>query len=254
MKKGCYFVGIIAGIFAIIIMFVFLRACFGVAETISGNYNYSTSKSIEQLKEELNSNIKNGEWKEANDLIFEIKSKYPEDAKLMSAKIDSVTLEYKKMRDKYSLLAKQACANMTKKHDEFEKITWVRDRTSPVYTNQNGIFLYFSQNDSAANNLRLRIQLLNDDWIFLKSYTFLIDGETYEYDPRISRDNDHRVWEWSDQPVNSNNKKIIDKILESKSAKIRFQGRQYHKDKTITKSQITAMQRVYDAYMADGCH
>lgn len=139
------------------------------------------------------------------------------------------------------------------KKDEFENHTWVEPKDSPKHVDVNGIYCYFALNSAIASNLRLKIQYAADDWLFIQSYKFSIDGMTYDYTPgNIERDNDSSIWEWSDNQLNMYDQSLINALLMAKKAKIRFVGRQYNKDKTITQQQLLSIKRTVQLYKAMG--
>ncbi|MCM1291522.1 MAG: hypothetical protein NC201_04735 [Prevotella sp.] len=140
--------------------------------------------------------------------------------------------------------------------DEFKGITWVMPKARPQYTSANGICTYFSLNsEGKPENLRFLIQYYADDWLFIDSYTFLIDGKTYAFsNPDVERDNDSMIWEWSDTGVAQNREvaKILYAIKNAKEVKIRFNGRQYHKDKVLSEKDIKAIQQPIEYFEALG--
>lgn len=146
-----------------------------------------------------------------------------------------------------------ALQKMRKTTDKIEGIDWYRDKASPVYTNQNGFFLYIGKQGVTAPWLRLRIQYLAEDWLFIESFIVVADGQRFERSRvKFERDNDSRIWEWYDESLTDADLQMIKSIIVSKEAVIRFNGRQYRKDKTITASQKAALQNVLDAYKALG--
>lgn len=148
---------------------------------------------------------------------------------------------------------KQLAPKFREEKDEFSGITWVEPKTATKYNNQNDIYGYFALRNGKPENFRLRIQYAAEDWLFIKSYIFLIDGQSYTYTPKkVERDNNSTIWEWSDEEVGSSPEllTIMAAALDAKEIKVRFQGRQYHKDKTLTKKQINQIvdaARYYDA-------
>ena len=60
------------------------------------------------------------------------------------------------------------------------------------------------------------------------------------------------IWEWLDRKVGYSEYQIIKAVANGKEVKIRFNGKDYYKDKTITEQQKTALRNVLDAYEALG--
>lgn len=143
--------------------------------------------------------------------------------------------------------------NLRMKKNEFTKFTWYQDKSSPIYVNKNGFVLYFGvRDDGYVTDLKLQIQYYAEDWLFIQSYDFIVDTTNfslYTFD-RVDRDNGDggMIWEWYDTSVGEDVMKIIKAISKSKKVKIRFNGRQYYKDKTLTRSEITAVNNVLNIY------
>ncbi|WP_374443701.1 hypothetical protein [Epilithonimonas sp.] len=144
------------------------------------------------------------------------------------------------------------------KKDEFspEGKTWIQPKSSPPYTNQNGIYCYFQTENNIPSNLRFRVQYYSDEWLFFNKIQFSIDGKAYEYIPlnteTDSGDGGH-IWEWFDENVSTNNdKELLRALANAKSAKMKFIGRQYYNIKNITKEQLIGIKRTIDYYKALG--
>ena len=151
--------------------------------------------------------------------------------------------------------AKQLAPKFTTEEDEFKGVKWISPKSKPQYRDKTGIYSYFALRDSVPENMRLVIQYGANDWLFVESYTFLIDGKTYEFsNPHIERDNNTRIWEWSDTGVlqDGDLAVIYALLLGAKEAKIRFNGRQYHDDYTIPQSTLQSLQETKDYYLALG--
>jgi len=150
---------------------------------------------------------------------------------------------------------KSALAKMRIQKDSVKNIKWYYDKTSPQYRNRNSFELYAGQESGSAPWLRFNIQYFGDDWLFIKSYFFNIDGETYEINTNygdVETDNDSQVWEWYDVNPTSENIEMIQKIIKSKKTVMRLEGSQYHKDVTITQTQKTALKNVLTVFQGLG--
>ncbi len=60
------------------------------------------------------------------------------------------------------------------------------------------------------------------------------------------------IWEWLDRGVDSDEYQIIKAVANGKNVRIRFVGKQYQKDKSITSAEKLALRNVLDAYEALG--
>jgi hypothetical protein len=150
-----------------------------------------------------------------------------------------------------------ATKKMSKKYDDVNEIYWYRDKSSPAYVNYNGFFAYIGQSNESRPWLRLAIQYAADDWLFIEKYTIKVDGKTYSivensYGEIKTDHGNGGIWEWLDRQVGNPEYEIIKAVAYGKEVKIRFIGKDYHKDKTITEQQKIALRNVLDAYEALG--
>lgn len=146
-----------------------------------------------------------------------------------------------------------ALQKVSKKTDKVEGIDWYSDKSSPSYNNANAFHLYIGKRPDRDPWLRLRIQYLGDKWLFISSFIVIADGNRFER-PRakFKRDHDTKIWEWYDESPTAADLVMIQAIIESKDAVIRFNGQQYHDDRKITPAQKAALQNVLDAYKVLG--
>lgn len=143
------------------------------------------------------------------------------------------------------------------KKDEFDPNgkTWYKPKSAPQYTNRNGIYLYFASQNGKVAALRFRVQYFSDDWLFFKKIQFSIDDNAYEYIPSDTETdcgNGGKIWEWFDEALTGSDKDLIYALVEAKSARMKFIGRQYYDIKTITKNQVIDMKRALELYRAMG--
>ncbi len=173
-------------------------------------------------------------------------------ARLKKEKAD----EAKRVKNEKNRIA-NATRKMRKKYDDINETTWYHDKSSPRYNNYNGFFAYFGKGDVGSPWLRLSIQYAADDWLFIEKYIIKVDGITYTITENkygeIETDNGNGgIWEWLDRSVGASEYEIIKAVANGKKVKIRFVGKQYRKDKTITNRQKLALRNVLDAYEAMG--
>ena len=145
---------------------------------------------------------------------------------------DSLLIVNKKKKDK----GKRALKLFKKKKDEFEGNTFYRDPRTPYYSNVNFIYPYIGQK---GDNywLRLKFQYASEDWLFINKTILLVDGEKFTVTGNWERDSNSKIWEWLDISVKNNERLILEIIANSKSAKVRYNGSQYYKDRTITRKE-----------------
>ena len=170
---------------------------------------------------------------------------YPSNSEFVSARAKIVDdLESQKAADR-----KLALSRLSKRFDSFQDVTWYSSPTSPRYRNANGFYLYFGVSGTSKLPLRLVMQYYSSDWLFIENAKVNVDGSVYELSASDwERDNDSSIWEWSDEILDD--RALIEKIIKSKSAVIRFEGRQYYDTRSISSSQKTALKQVLQAYDA----
>lgn len=239
--------------------------------------NEKLKQEIEDLKfgpEKLLSQAKiyleNKEFNRAKSELQTLMDKHPASQQTTEAKqildladsgIKQRKLAEEKGKAEKEKAEKERLANATKKMrvkvDDINDITWYYDKTSPQYTNYNGFHAYIGKNEGSKPWLRLVIQYAADDWLFIEKYIIKVDGQTYNITEdsygEIKTDNGSGgIWEWLDRNVGYSEFQIIKAVANGKDVKIRFNGKDYYKDKTITKQQKTALRNVLDAYEALG--
>lgn len=137
--------------------------------------------------------------------------------------------------------------------DEFEGLTWIMPKYASHSNKVDDIYAYFCVKDGKPYNLRLRIQVVSSDWLFVKKYIFLIDGKRMEYTPaKVERDFDSITWEWSDEKINSSPqlKALFAQMLKANEIKMRFVGKNYVRDRTLTPKEVAHLKEINAYYNA----
>jgi len=143
--------------------------------------------------------------------------------------------------------SKKALSALNGKYDEFSDVTWYRSSSSPTYRNVNGFYIYFGiDGNNRKMPLRLVVQYASSEWLFIDSAKVNVDGTNYSIYGTWERDNDSDIWEWIDEPLD--NVELIQKIINSESAKIRFDGQQYYDTREISSTQKRALKEVLLAH------
>jgi hypothetical protein len=152
----------------------------------------------------------------------------------------------------------QATSLMRKKYDEMTGITWYYDKSSPQYVNsKTNLHAYIGKIKEDSPWLRLNIQYVADDWLFIEKYIIKVDDKTYTITEdgygEIKTDcGSGRIWEWLDRKVSYSEYEIIEAIANGENVKIRFSGKDYYKDRTISIGEKIALKNVLNAYEALG--
>lgn len=222
---------------------------YGSSITLSSAKKMMSGKSFENAKSELSSLLEkhpdSKEAKEARELL-----------KVVDLNIE----KEKELKEKTIAQAEQAknkaIRSLRKKTDDIRSITWYSDKSTPQYTNSNSFHLYFGTKKDAKPWLQLAINYTADDWLFIKRYIIKTDNDTYTISPSYSEINTDNgggeIWEWYDVAVDQEKYTMIENIIKSKNAKIRHEGKQYYKDRTITQKEKQALQNILTAYKALG--
>jgi hypothetical protein len=179
---------------------------------------------------------------DSNPEIQGINEKIIED-KLTPEQRDSINT----VRAENKLKAEKALKSFKKNVDEFEGTTFYSDPRTPNYTNVNFIYPYSGVKDDHAW-LRLKMQYTSDNWLFINNAILLIDDEKFYISGNWERDNNSQIWEWLDIQVRQNEYSILEKIASSKSAKIRYEGNQYYKDRNITSKEKSIIKKTLEIY------
>lgn len=150
-----------------------------------------------------------------------------------------------------------ATKNLTKDVDEVTGITFYQHKTSVKYLNQNDFYAYIAVADDSDPWLRLKIQYAADDWLFVQSVVVKADDETFtisekEYGEFKTDHSGGRIWEWLDRKVNGSELEMLKAISKAKKVIVRFNGRDYYKDKVLSARQLTAVKDVLTAFEALG--
>lgn len=169
--------------------------------------------------------------------------------------VDNIRDAEKKANNKK--IIKDLSPFFTFKKDEFstEGIEFITPKSAPSYTNVNGVYCYFARNKMLRlSEMRLRIQYTSDDWLFVQKVVFSIDGDVREYNtPEFERDNDSRIWEWSDKELTLiGDKYMLRDIANAKVVKMKLVGKQYENARQLTSSEILNIKRTVDLYNAMG--
>jgi hypothetical protein len=214
---------------------------------------YIERKDLIKAKEELNTLLDkhpaSQQAAEAKNLLVSVENEFKEQ-KLAEekAKLEKVKAE------------KERLANATKKlrtnYDDIKGYTWYYDKGTPQYANYNSFHLYMGKEKSGKPWLRFRIQYAADDWLFIESYLIKTNNESYTISTsygEVETDNGSGgIWEWYDVVMDNRLYNIVKDVINSKTVKLRCNGKQYYKDRTLTETEKQGLQNILDAYEALG--
>lgn len=140
--------------------------------------------------------------------------------------------------------------------DEYKSqdFLWVEPKSSTRYRNVNRLFAYFALENGVPNNLRIVLQYLSDDWLFIESCIFNVDGSIYTYTPtNMQTDNgivydESKIWEWCDESLSVIDFPTFKAIGNAKVVKMKLNGRQYYDTRRLTKSEIYYIDKTLKYY------
>ncbi len=206
-----------------------------------------------QLQEKTNSllqqekNTPENKYEEKISIYKELKNLYPEN----QSYTDKIIFYEEALNKKKEAEGKKALAKLRKVKDEIEGTTWNYDPSSPRYNNSDAFHLYFATKGDFAYPLRLKISYHANDWLFINSFVVVADGQRFERNhTRFEKDNNHKIWEWYDEPMTQDDKKMIEAVINSKKAIIRFYGDKYHNDRTVSQQKKLALKNILTAHEA----
>lgn len=164
---------------------------------------------------------------------------------------DSLAKEKAKLDSINAITVTRLKPFFTEKKDEFSDITWIEPKSAPKYRNMNGTYCYFAKKGEKVENFRFVFQYYADDWLFIESMIFNIDGENITISPSMDTDCGYggKIWEWCDTQISL---EFVEKLANAKSVKIKMNGSQYYDTRTLTTAQIQSIKNTYDYFKALG--
>lgn len=157
---------------------------------------------------------------------------------LSKERVKTLDIEIGKIKNKF-----------TTKYDDIEGVTWIYHKNKPYYANNKAFYIYLGLSDKGNVWQRLVIRYHGDDWLFIEKITIKTDNNTYTIDASNSeRDHNADVWEWIDIAPTSVEDIIVSNIIESKSTKVRFSGKQYSQDWVLTSKEVKGLKEIKEYY------
>lgn len=182
-----------------------------------------------------------------------IKYKGTEEAKEAEVKLAEAKKLHALELEEKAAKKEKALSILRKEYDEMNDASFYYDKSSPESNKSNNMMLYFGHNDKKKEKwLRMRIKYTASDWLFINSYMIKTDNQTYTLSPSYGEvKTDHNggsIWEWYDFNPSSDNISMIEDIINSETVKIRHTGKQYQKDREVSKKEKEALKNVLTAF------
>lgn len=165
--------------------------------------------------------------------------------------VDSVEAE---RRADLAKRAESLKKKMRKEVDDMRGLVFYYHPSSTKFVDRNDFFLYISEKQSDVS-LRMRIQYAGDDWLFIERYYIKMDSVVAQIVPisSVERDNGYGgVWEYYDTVMDATDFEMMQDLAQAKTAKLRYEGQQYYRERDITRTQRQAIQDMLDLYEAMG--
>jgi membrane-associated protease RseP (regulator of RpoE activity) len=114
-----------------------------------------------------------------------------------------------------------------------------------IVNDRSSVDIWASQSEGAEPQFHLRIVYVGDDWRFINSYTFLIDGERFQIPAtgKVDRDHEIKIWEWCVLSADANDTssdvaKVIRALANCRDAKVFHHGNQYREERDLSQDEI----------------
>ncbi|MHB1081984.1 MAG: zinc ribbon domain-containing protein [Prosthecobacter sp.] len=151
---------------------------------------------------------------------------------------------------------KESTSSLVAHKDEVEGITWYKHKESPKSDASKAIFAYIGKKEGSLW-LRMKITYTADDWLFIKNFTFNIDGTSYSlpisyFRDRKSDNSGGKIWEWVDLMVDAESFALLNKVSRSSRTILRYEGQQYYSDRVVSSSEKLIIQQILTAFSALG--
>lgn len=215
---------------------------FAIAKKQNDDKSYDTS--IQTLKDLIAKHPSSNEAIEAKLLIQSIEKEIKrQNDEIAIKKANEEKLEKEKLA--------KATSKMKAKRDDIKKQTSYEHKDlANKYT--TGVKLSILKPDGQEPFLGLEITYYSSSWLFVKSFIVAIDDVQYPFEKtEFKRDNGSGgIWEWYNLPIYGESLNMLKNMIDSKKTIIRFSGRTYFDDYTITAKEKQCIQDVLDAFSA----
>lgn len=204
--------------------------------------------------------VRNKDLSGATTLLTTAASKAPnsEAIKTERSRVAELVRAEQAARKKAEEEAKKRAVNaMFVKEDTFNNIKWYYDRATYSSYARDEFLLYMGQRGSGTPWLKLRFMMRDSTWHFFERIVVNVDGTKYEFNPgysEVKRDNGGGdIWEWYDLDPSSRDFQMIEKIIESKSTRIRYiNDDNFYEERTVSSAFKRGLSNVLLAYEALG--
>jgi hypothetical protein len=141
-------------------------------------------------------------------------------------------------------------------YDEFKKRTFYYDRRGLKRRQRVMCYVYYSKTNGSntPREPNLYFSYLADDWLFINTISFLIDGKTHNYQFSTEREvlGGGSVEETKHIGLTSEMFKMFETISLNSKVKIRLNGKKYYHEVTCTEYQVAAFYHILKTFKEEG--
>lgn len=146
--------------------------------------------------------------------------------------------------------------NFIIKKDEFSenKICVYLHKSFSIFDNVNSTSCYFTTSNEGIQPLRFNLKFYNDDWIFIKHLSLLIDSNVFTIYPIDIINTDTKggmISEIVDEDI-SYKYDLIKALYRANNVKIKIYGSQYYDIRTVSKKELNAIKETISLYKIMG--
>lgn len=157
----------------------------------------------------------------------------------------------------------RALAQMRVEQDEMRGVNFYTDPASPRLLNsRTTLYYYIAHIPGSQPRLRMKLISTSGSWVFWRRAYVKVDEQVFRFDfGHFDVERDHAygdVWEWVDVAARGDYLNAAVAIRDSGGpVKLRFEGEQYYRERTLGRGDVAAIGRVlyaFDALAADPSH
>jgi hypothetical protein len=143
---------------------------------------------------------------------------------------------------------------LRKTTDTVREVASYQHIDSQVYVNtRSDFYAYIVTSADVKPTLKLRIQYVANDWLFIRGYTIKADESAFTIKADgirdVERDNSGgKIWEWHDLPVGDRELEMIKVIIRADRVILRCEGDKYVKDRLLSDAEVRRLGTVLTAF------
>lgn len=140
---------------------------------------------------------------------------------------------------------------LRRSEDRVAGVTFFHHQNAPRHLNSRStVSLYIgTRNNDRRPWLRMRVQYAASNWLFVERVIAWHNGIS---EPLVTgqfeRDNHSSIWEWIDRTPTELQLEILRSLSTASEAILRFEGRQYRRDVTLSEGDKRALREVLQAF------